>query len=322
MILFLYGEDVYRSYEELLRLRERFFAKFGADAGRHEFDAEEPEFSFEKFSGACETGGLFSEKKLVILKRPFSALKVDQEKFTKFFQDNANIVENKDIVILVWDTKPDRRLNLFKHLKKIAKQETEFSFLKGYAISRWMQKKLAQIDAEKSIHSTALQILSGEVGSDLYRAENELQKLIAFVGERKNIIEEDVRTCIASSVKEDVFSALDAVGSDNKTRALELMERQLTKGENALYLLTMCAYHVRNMLSVFEQMELGNRDPGNIARAVKIHPFVVKKLLTNVPQNASKKSLKMFQLLGRLDIAAKTGKIDPRVALEMFIVRS
>lgn len=322
MILFLYGEDTYRSHEELLRLKERFFGKFGADASRHEFDAEEADFSFAKFSGACGGGGLFSEKKFIVLKYPFLALSSTQEKIVQFLQEHKNIVIDSDTVLVVWDAKPDKRSKLFKFLKKNAKQEKEFVPLQGAAVSRWIREKLHVLDPQKSVEAPALGLLAGEVGSDLYRAENELQKLVAFIDDRKNITEEDVRMCVASSVKEDVFQALDAVGGGNKTRALELMERQIQKGENPIYLLTMCAYHVRNMLLVAEQADLGNRDASSIARVVKIHPFVAQKLLASIGANALSKALKMFQLLGRLDIAVKTGKMDGKMAVEEFILHS
>ena len=89
MIIFLYGEDEFRSLGKLAEIKNRFLEKNNpAPAGL--FDFAEKDWNIEEIIMNISSGGLFSSKKLVVIKNILSAKKdFADEKFEKFLKDEA-----------------------------------------------------------------------------------------------------------------------------------------------------------------------------------------------------------------------------------------
>jgi DNA polymerase-3 subunit delta len=126
---------------------------------------------------------------------------------------------------------------------------------------------------------------------------------------------------VNGSVKAAVFEALEALSSGRKAQALKLFVDQLTKGENALYLLSMCAWQLRNLLRVADGYAQGMRTAPILAKQLKLHPFVAQKLLRQISGFPMERLKKGLSLLADLDLQAKSGFLDPKLALDMFVVK-
>jgi DNA polymerase-3 subunit delta len=134
------------------------------------------------------------------------------------------------------------------------------------------------------------------------------------------IAEEDVELLVRANLSSNIFKTIDAIGANNKEEALSLLHRHLEKGEDPFYLLSMFVYQFRNMLKVADFKNQFGSDEYVISRESKMHPFVVKKSLAQIRNFSYDKLKDIYQKLGELDTAVKTGKIEIRLALDKFIV--
>jgi DNA polymerase-3 subunit delta len=57
-----------------------------------------------------------------------------------------------------------------------------------------------------------------------------------------------------------------------------------------------------------------------IAQASGLHPYVVQKSLSQIRNLSEEKTKQMLRDLAEIDMNAKTGKVDPILALDTFIV--
>jgi len=322
MIIFLYGEDAFRSREKLMELRNAYLEK-NPSSGLFEFDGDTAtEDAIKQLKQTLNESGLFAIKKLVIARRFTESSEFVQKKLTDFLEEKLETLEvDKDSVLIFWEAKMPKKTNaLYKLLDtKVAKKQ-HFEILKGVRLEQWIVHRIHLIDAGTNIEKRALLLLVSEMGDDLSALENELRKLVDFC-EDKMIRESDVEMFVSQSVKSMVFESLEALASGNQAKATSLFEDQLKKGENALYLLSMCAWQMRNVLKVADAYEEGIRQAPLLAKELKLHPFVVQKLLRQIGGFSIERIKKSFALLADLDTQSKSGQIDPKLALDMFVMK-
>lgn len=288
MLLFLHGQDTYRSREKLKEIVEEYKKRHQSGLNFIKINFEEKDFS--DFKQAVETVSMFDEKKLIVLENAF------QEEVLEYLK-NKKI----DDVIIFWAENVDPRNKLFKFLKKKAKVQ-EFKFLKGNQIKNWIKDYVKKQKA--SIENSAVEKLIEYIGSDLWRMSNELDKLIAF---NKKITTQNIDKLVKSKIDTNIFELIDVLVQKNKKRALKLVHEHLKKGESEMYLLDRFVYQFRNLIKVKSG---GGKD---------LHPFVFKKTSQQARNFSFEELKKIYQKLLEIDLSIKTGKADARTALELFV---
>lgn len=288
MILFLYGPDTYRSRQKLKEIVEEYKKRHQSGLNFIKIDFSKQEFS--DFKQAVETVSMFDEKKLIILENIF------QEEILEYLK-NRKI----DDVVIFWAEDVDSKNKLFQFLKKKAKVQ-EFKFLKGNQLNNWIKDYVKKEKAD--IENLAVEKLVEYVGSDLWRMRNELDKLISF---SRDIKEESIKKLVKPEIDVNIFDLIDALGVKNKKRALELIHDHLKKGESEGYLLNRFVYQFRNLIKVKTG---GGKD---------LHPFVFRKTQSQARNFDFDELKKIYRKLLEIDLDIKTGKIDARTALELFV---
>jgi DNA polymerase-3 subunit delta len=81
----------------------------------------------------------------------------------------------------------------------------------------------------------------------------------------------------------------------------------------------MLVYQLRNMLKIADLKENFEYSEGEISRISQMHPFVVRKSLSQIRNFSFTKLTKLYQKLSQLDVMMKTGKIEAELALDKFI---
>jgi DNA polymerase III subunit delta len=321
MIIFLYGEDDFRSSEKLKEIKEKFIRSDSEGAGLSVLDlSEKPEADVLSAFGSL---GLFSQKRLVIVKNLIlSGAKENQEEVQKYLKKNKNIASSNDLVVVFWEENAPRKNNaLFKFLySKVEKVKAQsFEKITGKKLEQWILKKIAGREKEIKISSWALGKLIAYAGNETRILENEIKKLVDFCSPGM-INEEAVELLVKSNLDGNIFATIDAMAENNKSKAATLLQNHLEKGEEPFYLFSMFVYQFRNLLKVADFKEKNISNEYEIAKLTKMHPFVVKKSLAQL-RNFSLSKLKIiYAELADLDQKIKTGKIDIKLALQKFII--
>ncbi len=93
--------------------------------------------------------------------------------------------------------------------------------MKGEAVAGWIIERVKQ--EGKRITPEAAQQLLGAVGTEMRFLEQEIIKLVCYVGERESITARDVGIVVASSPEDVMFSVIDAIVRRQTDRALSLL---------------------------------------------------------------------------------------------------
>ena len=97
-----------------------------------------------------------------------------------------------------------------------------------------------------------------------------------------------------------------------------LLKAHLEKGDNPLYLFSMINYQFRNLLVVKDLIER-NRPYYTISKTSNLHPFVVRKSYEQAGKFSFPELKKIYRKIFQVDLAIKTGKINPETGLDLLL---
>lgn len=313
MIIFLYGQDTYRSHQKLSEIIESY--KKIHKSGLNLRYVEGGDFNFEDAKNETQTISMFDEKKLIIFKNALDKLK-EEDKALDFFK---KFIASQDIIVVYEEKEADKRLSLVKFLGKESKVQ-EFQFLDGPKLKTWAKSQID--DYGGKIDPLAMEKLIEYVGSDLWWMKNEIEKLVNYKN-GKAISVADVDLLVKPKIEPEIFKTIDAIAFNSKwsgkKQALKLLHDHLEKGDHPLYLLSMINFQFRNLLIIKDLMEK-NVPYYSIPKITKMHPFVVKKTYEQAGKFTFQELKKIYQKIFQVDLSIKTGKINPTAALDFLIV--
>jgi DNA polymerase III subunit delta len=309
MIIFLYGEDTYRMKEKTKEIVGGYKKANKNSLNLKIFDcSKKSEDVFKTIKDDLRQASMFKEKKLFVLINPLS----DADFKEKFLKEAKNFLDSDDIIVFIQEADFNKNNSLFNFLKKNAKTQ-EFNHLSGQKLRNWAVQRFGK----SKIEPIALSLLLEYVGSDLWRLNNEIQKLTDY--KKDDLIkQEDVKLQVRSGIDIDIFKTIDAIAERRKDKALRFLQNHLEKGDSPVYLISMINYQFRNLLSVKDFVE--KYVPYNaIVKKSGLHPFVVKKSYSLCRQFSLQDLKKIYQNIFLIDFEIKTGKISPEAGLELFI---
>lgn len=329
MIIFLQGADEYRSREKVRELKRQYLFKNPDGTGLFEFDFDETggtstSDTRRAFFESLGTAGLFATKQFIIVRDTALATVDVRDSIAAFLVDHPDIAEKDSPTILLFreGKLPKKADKLFVFLDKAAPMKQSFDILTGKELERWAIAYLRSIAPETKITREALGTIVTETGSDLFRLSNELEKLAGLCAGGM-ITTEHVQALMPSErLQETVFMALDAVATGDRARALQLFAERIAADENALGLLALCAWQLRQIAQVSDAyFRQGLRTGNDIARMTGLKPFQVNKLVRRIVNFPLERVRRGFALLVDLDTQSKSGGTDPAMALELFVMK-
>ena len=327
MIIFLYGEDTFRSRRKLNELKERFLREVDP-SGNSLTVLDGATASVENINEDVSPASLLSKKRMIIIENTF--LNKGKSIFVQLvlYFKRKKIEEN---IIVFWDSAIDAKKlsqdkkELFKFLSKV-KYGQEFRALSNTEAIAWTKKEV-ELRGGK-ISREALLFFTSLVGSDLWQIDNEIDKLLNYKlsqklalaanGRGTTIEAEDIKNLVSGQFNERIFALTDAISNRNKKEAARLMEDQLKGGLGESYLLNMIVRQFRILLQIRQALDSG-LTPRKIINLLKLHPFIVQKGVNQV-RNFSLNSLKdIFIQLARIDYLMKSGQADVKTMLSLFL---
>lgn len=179
------------------------------------------------------------------------------------------------------------------------------------------------IRAGCSIDQASAAYLVGMVGVDLLRLSNELDKLIAFVGDKGRITQDEIDELVRHSREHSNFELTDAVVEGNRKKALNLLHKIFDNASESqqslsLMILGAIASNYRKMLGAKELMKQ-NAPNSEVAKLVGLPPFKVGQFNEQVRRVETSRILKGIERIAATDVALKTSMATPRLLLEILI---
>lgn len=165
--------------------------------------------------------------------------------------------------------------------------------------------------------AAAAQELARAIGNDTLLASQEIDKLLTYVDYQRPVTAEDVQLLTADVAPISIFDMVDAIGGRNIAKAAQLLHR-LLEAEMPIPLFGMIIRQFRLLILAREVLDQGGRKP-QIEKSLKLHPFVAEKVEKQASLFDMQQLKEIYQRLLATDEAMKTGQMDPKIAIEMFV---
>ncbi len=332
MIIFLYGEDTFRSRQKLRQIKNKFLREIDP-SGNSLILLNGEKVSMEKINEMIAATSLLAKKRMVIIENLFA--NKNEDIFTQLYSYlKAKGERQNDNILVFWDEVSTKEVKISKSreilFKFLAKQKyvQEFEPLSNSEATKWAVKEI-KARGGKISHQVA-QLLTGLLGSSLWQISNEINKLINYkqaqqsgmLGSQREIIIEikDVEELVQGNFDENIFALTDAISNKNRSLALNLLDEQSNAGLTEGYLFAMIMRQFRVLLQIREALDSGLTSR-KVINFLGFHPFVVQKGIIQVRRFSSQFLKNIINQLVKVDYLIKTGQIDFRTALDLLIIK-
>lgn len=305
MSYLLYGLDTYRSRQKLNAIKSKYIDASLGDTNLATLDGAtvKPDELIRQIGAAP----FLAPKRLVII---YNLVTQGNKETQKAIMDFLPKIPATSVVIFYEEDSPDKRNALFQALN-LPKKTEEFTSLLPPKLALWIKNELKTTNTQ--ITPDALQLLIQITGPDLWRLSQEIAKLSLHSPEK--ITRQDIETLVHQEPTGDIFQLLDALGARHAPKALSHIHALLTSGESPLYILSMIVYGFRTLILVEDYL----RENPHRTSAPNVHPFVFRKSQGQLKHFSRAKLRQIYQKLSDLDYACKTGTIEPKLALDLFV---
>jgi DNA polymerase-3 subunit delta len=275
-----------------------------------------PEASAQDVLARCASYPMMAERRVVVV-RGFEQLADN-----RLFQGYAERPNPMAVVLLLCNGKP----NLAQHPYRALKQHAvwaEFKPLYDRQLPGWIADRLRK----KGYKATggAAQRLAERLGPNLRAAAAEVEKLIAYVGEAKEVSEEDVVRAAGQSREANPFELQAALGRGDDARALAIADALLVQASNrrseALAAVAILATYCTKLWKLTGCLDRGVPEkelPGQIG----VSPFFLREYLAALRHFRPERLRRAFEALLAADAELKGGsERDERTILVLALRR-
>lgn len=325
MFYLLHGEDEYRRSLQLEEMKAKLGDPTTVALNTTEFSGRQ--LTLDELIFACDAIPFLGERRLVIVSDLATRFERDAKGGAgRSEQDSTFLQRFKEYISTLPDTTrlvlmESRKIKKANPISKIVSgsdhgYEEEFAPLRGRDLNDWIVQRAE--DKGGRIEPPAVNLLATFVGGDLRLLDQEIEKLHTYVGGERPINVEDVERLVSYVQEANIFHMVDALGRRDTRRAMELLEQLLQGGRHPLYVLRMITRQFRILLQIKELRARGTL-PADIASLLRLPFFVVEKSSRQASNFTFRQLEDIFRNLLELDAAIKSGEIEDRLALNLFV---
>jgi DNA polymerase-3 subunit delta len=155
-----------------------------------------------------------------------------------------------------------------------------------------------------SINSKATMLLAENVGNDLSRLVNEIDKLEILLDKGTNIDENHIEKNIGISKDYNVFELVNSISKVDITKANKIVN-YFEHNPKAVDLTMVVANLFKFFTQIMRIHFLPNKSREYIANALKVHPFVAGELVQATNKFSPKKIAANIEVLYEFDLKSK-----------------
>ena len=316
-----HGDDSISRRQALAKMR----AALGEDAELNcsEFDGRET--SVPEVLAAAKSLPFLADKRLVIARGLISHItrkgagQAGKQATARLIKELPGLPEFARLVLVEDDLLSDKNAVL-----KAAKDSGKGyigAFKTPQDLTGWIIQR-AKTEYVAKITPGAAQALASVVYDDLLRADNELHKLVCYVDGEHDINEQDVAALTPYVPEANVFEMVDALANGDGKRALQLIYQSLHDNpkDPGFNLYGMVVRQFRLLVMAKDHLDSGGSSQAqSMGRALGVRPFVAGKLATQSRAFTLAQLERILKHLQRYDQDMKTGRIEPRLALDLLV---
>ena len=258
-----------------------------------------------------DTYSFLTEQKVIIIKN-INLLEDNQDtKHLLKYLDNPN---NDNLLILT-----TTKFNATKKINKELKKKTNYIKLET-DLNKEIKNILQGYEVESGVITKLIEYSNNNI--DIIKSE--CDKLKQYKFDTKKITKEDVETIVIKHIGEStqiVFDLIKDIAIKDKKRAIIKYEKLKKYNVDDIALIGLLESQLRLMIQIimFSEKNYSNKD---IATTLNIHPYRIEKTKELLRYSNKKDVCNMIKNLSNIDYKIKSGQIDNKDAIFMYIINN
>ena len=156
------------------------------------------------------------------------------------------------------------------------------------------------------------------IGSNLFRLESELNRIILAAGDSRKLTLEDLEQTTRSS-SHAVFDITDSIGNRDCDEALTILNHMMDDGANPLFeIMPIMRWKFRQLI-IAKSAQLAGKKEADIIKAAKAWYFK-DRFIKQVKSFTIEELQRCFELFNKADIKMKSHPTDNRLIMEKLII--
>lgn len=261
------------------------------------------------------TVSFFSEKKVIVVNNIHVLLKESDSIVNEWIKYIEK--PNPDVYLFIileelLDEKHELGKALFK--KSYIEEITEMkkSEYPQYVID-YLNKLSFDID-EKAVNELLVR-----TEYDLDLITQELEKLMLYKFDDPNIDLESVFMLVSKNLEENIYELTNSFLSNNNHKTIEIYYDLLARSEDPIRIMNSIINKIRELIHTKLLLERGYSQE-DVAKHFNIKSGIAYYLIKNASSNSLESLEGHLKRLSKLDYEIKSGKIDKKLGLEIFIL--
>ncbi len=310
-LYFLYGDETFLIEDALARIEAKALGEGLRDFNLNTYYGGEVDPA--QIRDAVETLPMMSQIRVVVVKGAHDLSDKDWDALSRLVDEPVSTT-----AFICVATKADKRK---KYIKKFIEKGIVVEFKRPYdnQIPDWIRSIAQKHGLIMSADSVAT--VHELVGSNLQDIDGELLKLSQYLGEIKKVSTEDVLKVVSRLRIDSVFDLTEAIGHNDRARALICLANLLDHGQNEVGVLALISRHVRILKLVADGLREGLSGPRLSSRA-GVSPYFLKSYVDQARSWNDRKIEQTFQALVDTDRALKSSPVASHIWLENFVVQT
>jgi DNA polymerase-3 subunit delta len=225
------------------------------------------------------------------------------------------VPEIPDTAVLVFvETDVDKRSRMYKAVKEHG-YVCELNGMSEQDLKLWVASLLKR--EERKITEATVLFLLEQVGTDMAKLENELEKLICYTMGRDTVTVQDIKAVCSEQLTGKIFAMTEAMAQGKKKQALELYYDLIALQEKPMGILYMIQRQFHHLLLVKEMKQQGI-DKNSMASAIAVPPFAVPKYMAQADRFKKEELKKLLDYSLTLEADVKSGRLKEQLAVELL----
>lgn len=304
-VYLLSGEETYLTRQFCERLAEAIAGDDSMNVNR--FQEKNPDI--REIISLADTMPFFAESRLIIIENS-GFFKRDSSELADYLSqmpESTHIIFREDEI--------DKRNRLFKKVKELGyfaemKRQTEAE------LERWILTilKKEQINLTRSTMSYLLET----IGTDMNVIRNELDKLIAYLGDKKVLEPADIDKICSRQISGQIFEMIDAMSSKNRKKAFQLYYDLIALKEPPMRILFLITRQYLQLYQIKEMQKQGLSGQ-TLTAASGLSSYAIRKVSQRASRFSSEELKHCIEECAQMDEQIKTGLIRDSIAVELLI---
>lgn len=186
-------------------------------------------------------------------------------------------------------------------------------------VGEWVRSEAGRRGVRMS--SAAVSVLVDEVGNNLFALSGELDKLLAYAGEKKTIDAEDVGRLTGHLRSWVVWALTDALGRRDAAEALRVLPSLLEEDARGIGVVGTLNWQVSRLSQGKYLLEAGGQRD-DLIRKLRVPPMQAQALVEQIARFSKQDLARLSKMLLDVDIALKTSAGETTMVLEKFLVEA